>query len=111
MVLKYIVQHFLFVYCSEVSIGGKLFVRDWKRLSGLTRLSAGMTWSFFGSDTTASQSYVRKVSEKPSIAVFLMDCGAESVSVIPIDSRLQKLRNWLSRKSTSWHNSMLLMAT
>ena len=46
-----------------------------------------------------------------SVAVSLMGRGAVSVSVMPITSRLQKRRIWLSGKSKSWNNSMLLIAT
>jgi len=89
-----------------------LFVREWKRLCALLWLSVGMTCSFFGSDTTARPSSMRSESAKPlSIALSSVECGAMSVSVMPIASRFQKRRNWLSRMSKSWHKSMLLMAT
>jgi len=111
LMLKYVVQHFGFVYYSEFSSGGEPFVRDWKRICALVWLSAGVTSSFFSSDTTPRPSSMRNESEKLlSIAVSLIECGAVSVSVMPKASRLQKRRNWLSRGSNSWHNSMLLMA-
>ena len=51
--LKYVVQYFGFVHYSGVSSGGEPFIRDWKRLCALVWLSAGVTNSFFGSDTAA----------------------------------------------------------
>jgi len=108
--LKYVVQHFRYVHYSEVRSGGETFFRDWKRLCALGWLSAGVTSSFFGSDTSVRPSSMRNESEiLLSIAVSLMQCGAVSVSVTPIASRPQKWRNWLSRGSKSWDSSMLLM--
>ena len=60
------------------------YVLDWKRLCVLMWLSAGVTSSFFASDTTDRPSSMPNESEKLlSIAVFLMECGAVSVSVMP----------------------------
>ena len=55
---------------------------------------------------------MRNESEKElSVAVSLVGRGAVLVSVMPIASRLQKRCIWVSGKSKSWNNSMLLIAT
>jgi hypothetical protein len=108
--LKYVVQHFGFVHYSEVGSIGEPFCQG---LETSSRVGVVVSWcdEFFGSDTTARPSLMRNESEKLlSIAVSLVEFGAVSVFVMPIASRLQKRRNWLSRGLHFWHNSMLLMA-
>ena len=110
MILKYVLQHFCFIHCSEVSSVGEPFCQG---LKASLRVGVVVSWcddSFFGSDTTAQPSSTRNEPEKLlSIPVSLMNFGVVPVSVMAMVSRLQKRRNWLSRGSKSWHSSMLLM--